>query len=365
MTAETLTDRRLGRALLARQWLLERSPATTVAAIEQVAGLQAQVAAPPFVGLWSRVAGFRRQDLLDAIHDRRVIRATMMRGTIHHVSRRDYVEYRTTLQPVLDRVLQNPGPRRVAHARDALVPLARRLLHDEPRTIAALRDPLHDAHPDLPADDLAMVARMLIPLAMVPDPDASDGYPGNARFALAEDLLDGEPLSPVPDPAGLLRRYLAAFGPATAADAAKWSGLQGVRAVLDAMDDLDRYRDERGRDLFDVSGALLPDEDVPAPVRFLPRFDNLILSHADPARVIADEHKKGLVTRNGIVEATFLWDGVVAGVWDVGRRRGRAALRITPLRRLPQRAQATVRAEGRRLLGFVAPDATGYEVLVD
>jgi hypothetical protein len=364
VTDEVLSRRRLNRALLARQLLLERSTDGPLAAIEQLVGLQGQAPAPPFVGLWSRVADFRHQDLIDLLAQRRVIRATMMRGTIHHVSRADFVRFRLTLQPVLDRVLQTPGPRRAALDLDGLLPLARTLLTAEPRTVTDLREPLHAAYPEVPGNDLAMIARMLLPLAMLPEPGQRFGFPGNApRLVLAEQLL-GEPLDREPVPGALLRRYLAAFGPATAADAAKWSGLGGTRPLLEAMGDLVRFRDEQGRVLFDLPGAPRPPGEVPAPVRFLPRFDNLVLSHADPSRVIAAEHRRGLVTKNGIVAATFTWDGVVAGTWDVERRRDAAVLLVRPLRRLPQRALASVRAEGRRLLRFAEPDAGSFAVEV-
>ncbi|WP_320671212.1 winged helix DNA-binding domain-containing protein [Patulibacter defluvii] len=361
MSAPLLDRRTLNRALLQRQLLLERSTAGPLAAVEQLVGLQGQAPAPPFVGLWSRVADFRHEQLIELLEQRAVVRATMMRGTIHHVARADLLRFRATLQPVVDRVLTG-GRRPEVAALPDLLPRARALLEAEPRTVTALREPLAAAYPELPADDLTMVVRMRLPLAMLPEPERRYGFPGNAPRLTPIERLVGEPIDPDPRPGELLRRYLAAFGPAAAADATRWSGLGATRALLEAMDDLVRYRDEQGRTLFDLPGRPLPAADEPAPTRFLPRFDNLVLAHADATRVVADEHRQGLVTKNGIVAATFLWDGDVAGTWEIERRGARAVLRLLPFGRLPRAARPALREEGTALLRFAEPDAERYAV---
>lgn len=362
---EVLSARRLNRALLARQALLAREPATAEAMTARLVGLQAQEPAPPFVGLYCRVEGFRAPELLDALHTGRIVRATAMRGTIHLLTAEDYAAHRMALQPLLRTVFRLPEHRAIDEGVDAerLMASAHRLLDDEPRPIAALRAPLAAAFPGHDGAALAHVARLLLPLVQVPTPGHPAGFAGNAAFAPAEHLV-GEPLAPEGPPHALVRRYLAAFGPATAADVTKWSGLTGVRAVLDGLDGLETFHDEQGRTLFDLPDAPRPAEDVRAPVRFLPRFDNAVLSHADPTRIFAPEHRPRFVTKNGIVAGTVLVDGVVAGTWEPELTGARPTVQVTPFRALSKRDTASVVAEGRRLLRFLAPGAKDRDVAV-
>lgn len=359
-----LTLGQLNRATLARQLLLGRESIAPVAAVERLAGMQAQEPAPPFVGLWSRVAGFRREQLLTAIHAHEIVRGTMMRGTIHLVSADDHVAFRRVLQPLLDRGMRLPEARTAGPFAERLARLTHELLAAEPRPIGALREPLAAAFPDFDGADLAQVGRLLVPLLMVPE-EHPVGFPGNARFTPSERLL-GRPVADGGDgPGELFRRCLAAFGPATVADVAKWSGLGAVRRTLDAMPDLVRFRDEQGRVLYDLPEAPRPAADVPAPARFLPRFDNLLLAHADPARCIGPTDRKRVFTVNGIIHATFLWDGVVAGRWAVEREGETAVLRLAPFRPLPAAAIGALAEEGAGLARFVDEDAGDADVRVD
>lgn len=353
---EVLTTRRLNRALLARQALLARETSTAERMTARLVGLQAQEPAPPFVGLWCRVEGFRPADLLDALHAGRIVRGTALRGTIHLLTADDYAAHRMALQPVLRTVFRLPHHREIEEQVDvaALAALAHRLLDEHPRPIAALRDPLARAFPGLDGASLAHVARLVLPLVQLPTPGHPAGFAGNAAFAPAAHLVRA-PLTPEGPPHALIRRYLAAFGPATAADVTRWSGLTGVRAVLDELGGLRTFADDRGRTLFDLPDAPRPAEDVRAPVRFLPRFDNAVLSHADPARILAPEHRSRVVTKNGIVAGTVLVDGFVAGTWEPRLGAERAVVRVTAFGVFPQRRAAAVRAEGRRLLRFLAP----------
>jgi hypothetical protein len=360
---EVLTTRRLNRALLARQALLARTDDTATAMVERLAGVQAQEAAPPFVGLWSRIEGFRRDDLLAALHGARVVRATAMRGTIHLLGAADYARHRMTLQPVLRTALRMPDMRAVAEDADldAVLALARGLLTEEPRPIAALQAPLHDAFPQLDGHAAAQVARMLLPLVQVPTPGHPDGYAPNAAFAPAEHLVD-EPLTPDGPRDELVRRYLAAFGPATAADATKWCGLTGMRETLAGLEDVVRFADEAGRTLYDLRDAPRPAEDVAAPVRFLPRFDNALLSHVHHERILDPVHRPHVFTVNGIIFGTVLVDGFVVATWSATAGADGARIRAVPFRRPSQRTAASIRAEGRRLLRFLAPDRGPREV---
>lgn len=362
---EVLSLRRLNRALLARQALLNREATDATSMTERLVGLQAQEPAPPFVGLWSRIENFRRDDLLDALADGRIVRATAMRGTIHLLSAHDYAAHRMALQPVLRTAMRLPHLRVVAEDADldAVLGLAHRLLAEEPRTIAALREPLHDAFPQLEGHAAAQVVRMLLPLVQLPQPGHPDGFPGNATFAPAERLVT-VPLAREGPPHELVRRYLGAFGPSTAADVTKWSGLAGAREVLAGLDGLVTFEDEHGRTLFDLPDAPRPAEDTPAPVRFLPRFDNALLAHADHARILDPAHRAQVFTVNGHIHGTVLHDGFAVGTWLPEIDDDRAVVRVRPFGRLSQKAQASVRAEGRRLLRFLAPKTKDREVEV-
>ncbi|MFC6882406.1 winged helix DNA-binding domain-containing protein [Actinomadura yumaensis] len=361
--ADILGTRALNRATLARQMLLAREDATVADAVERLAGMQAQEPRPPYLGLWSRLAGFRADDLRAALHDRSVVRATMMRGTLHLVSAADYAAFRAPIQPMLDSALRVLGKRAEGLDRAALVPAARELLLERPRTFNEIRALLQERFPD--ADDRALgyAVRMWLPLVMVPTAERW-GFPRTSEFTLAEAWLGAPPDASTAAEA-LVLRYLAAFGPATAADAQTWSGLPALGEVLDALRPRLRvFADERGRELFDLPDAPRPDEDAPSPARFLPEFDNLVLAHADRTRIISDEHRPALTTKNLRVRATFLWDGFARGVWEIETKRKTATLRLRPFDRLPREALRALTTEGDALLRFAEPEAKEHLVTV-
>ena len=359
----TLTVRQLNRALLARQMLLSREGATVSGAIERLAGLQAQLARPPFVGLWTRLEGFRRGDLLDSLHRREVVRVTAMRGTLHLMTAADYLGLRGTLQPMLSR-----GMRSILRERATALDIAvleeeaRAFFAGAPATFDALRDHLKAKFPEGDERAMAYAIRMHLPLVQVPA-DTAWGFPASADFALADAWL-GTKVSTEPAPAHeLVRRYLAAFGPATPGDAQAWSGLQGLREVFESLrPELVTFRDARKRELFDLPEAPRPPEDTPAPVRFLPEFDNLVLAHDDRTRVIADEHRPKVVLKNLQVRATFLVDGFVAGTWKIERKKKVAILILEPFGKLTKQTVAALEKEGDALLRFVEEDAEAWEV---
>lgn len=362
MPSEILTLRQLNRATLARQMLLERAETTPLVAVERLAGMQAQEPKPPFIGLWSRLRDFQRHDVHQALQAKALVRGTLMRGTLHLVSASDYAAYRQTLQPVLDRGLSALGDRAEGLDEARVLPTARELLTERPRTFGELRGLLRERFPEMHERALGFVVRMRLPLVMVPT-DHPWAFPANADFALAESWLDA-PLSPGENAEDLALRYLGAFGPATAADLQTWSGLPRMKPALDALRPrLVTVRDEQGRELFDLPDAPRPDGETPAPVRFLPEFDNLLLSHADRTRVIADEHR-GLVYQKGNLRllATILVDGVVSGTWRVERKRKAATLQITPFAPLSKESRAELEAEGETLLRFLEEDAAIYEI---
>ncbi|MBG0832872.1 winged helix DNA-binding domain-containing protein [Planomonospora sp. ID67723] len=363
---ETLTVRRLNRATLARQMLLAREKTDVVTAVERLGGMQAQEPRHPFTGLWTRVDGFRREDLHRALHGRSVARAMMMRATLHLVSAADYARFRPALDPVLAAALSGRGELAAGLDLDRLLPAAREILAEGPRDFTALRALLQERFPEANDRALGYAVRTRLPLVMVPTGDRW-AFPPKADFALAESWLaeDSRAVAPGEPVEELVLRYLAAYGPATAADAQTWSGIKGLRAVLDRLRPrLAAFRDEKGRELFDLPGAPRPEEDEPAPARFLPDFDNLVLAHADRTRLMAEEHRGRVTTKNLRVRATFLWDGSVRGTWQAELKRRTAVLHLAAFEPLPEKAVSELAEEGRALLRFLEPDATAFDVRV-
>ena len=364
MPAPALTRRQLNRATLARQMLLAREPAGAVTAVERLAGMQAQEPRHPFTGLWTRVEDFEREKLLRGLRERRVVRATLMRSTLHLMSAADYVALRMALQPSMSVALRVLGARSQGLDLEAVLPAARKLLRDDPLPFDDIRARLQEQFPDVDDRALGYAVRTLVPLVMVPATGERWGFPRVCSFALAEEWLDaplaGDGLE------ALAERYLGAFGPASAKDMQTWTGIGGMKAVLDGMRERLEVLTEEGsrRELFDLPGAPRPDPDVPAPPRLLPEFDNLVLAHDDRSRVIADEHRPLVTTKNLRVKATFLLDGVVAGTWSIEVKRKVATLTLAPFGSLPKRARPELDAEAEALLRFAEPDAKAWDVQV-
>ncbi|MDX6570154.1 MAG: hypothetical protein QOH15_2732 [Gaiellales bacterium] len=363
MATETLSLRALNRATLARQLLLARDRVPMVDAIERLGGLQAQEAKPPFAALWSRLEGFTREQLGAALDAREVVRGTLMRGTLHLVSGRDYCAFRSALAPVLAQGLRALGERAEGLDIEAVLPVARKLLATGPLTFTELRALLHEAFPRVHERALGFAVRMHLPLVMVPTDDPWS-FRSPSRFTLADTWL-GTGIVETGSSQALVRRHLAAFGPSTTADVQAWSGLKGLGDVFGELrPELIVFRDVRGRELFDLPGAPRPDEDVDAPARLLPEFDSLLLAHADRTRIVADEHRSALVTKNLRVRAAFLSDGVVRGTWTVERARNAATVVLAPFAPLPKRAVAPLGEEAVQMLRFLEPDAPTYDVRI-
>ncbi|MHB8625955.1 MAG: winged helix DNA-binding domain-containing protein [Aggregatilineales bacterium] len=363
MADRVLTLRELNRATLARQMLLERASLPIPAAIERLVGLQAQLSAAPYVGLWTRLHDFRRDDLASLIESRRVVKATFLRATLHLLTAEDYLLLRTTLLPVLIGASETIAKRRGETALDveSLLTAARRYLTETPRTFAEISKMLTELHPDTDLGSMRYTIRTHLPLVQVP---VSGGwsYPGNPKFTLAETWL-GQPISTEDNLRTLVFRYLAAFGPATVADIQTWSGLVKLKDVVDKLKpELVTYRDEKGRELLDLPDIPLPAADTPAPERFLPEFDNLLLSHNKRTRIIADEHRSKVYLPALRVAATILVDGFVHGAWKIEKKKSVATLTIEPFAALTKQNRAALTEEGERLVRFVEPDAKTFEV---
>jgi Winged helix DNA-binding domain len=359
---EVLSRRALNRALLARQYLLERQPATVgsvLAMVEHLVGLQAQAPFPPYYGLLARLDGFRPEDLAALLISRDVVRIALMRGTIHLVSADDALTLRPLVQPVLDRALASNFGKRLPGVDLAAVAVAgQALTTEDPLTFAELGELLTQDWPGQPADALAQVVRARVPLVQVP-PRAVWGKSGLARHTPADVWL-GRPLAGQPSLEVMVERYLAAFGPATVADVQAWSGLTRLREVIGPMRDrLRTFADEQGRELFDLPDSPRPGPDGPAPARLIPEFDNLILSHDDRTRIMSDRDRRDLFKMLNVFPGSVLLDGFVAGLWRVKRANGTATVTVELFRdRVPARDRDAVTAEAARVLAVTAPAAT-------
>jgi len=360
LAERVLSLRELGRATLARQLLLERRRLPVAEAVSRLAGMQAQEPGPPFLGLWSRLEDFDGSELTQAIEQRRVVRATLMRGTLHLMSAADFARLRSAIAPAVgDGMLRVLGARAEGLDVEGLVEEGRSLF-DDAETLSAktLRDALAQRHPEADARAVAAVVRTQLPLVRVPD-GGRWGFTPQAPFTDAERWL-GRPLRKSADRAELVRRYLASFGPATVRDAEAWSGVGGLGEVFEAVrGELEIFKDEHGRELFDLPGAPRPPEDAEAPVRLLPEFDNLVLAHADRSRVIADRHREHLTTKNLRVRATALVDGTVAAFWRLEKK---ATVVVEPLRTLKAGERRAIEAEAKGLAAFAEPKAKQHAV---
>lgn len=349
---DVLTTRVLNRTTLERQLLLRRHDLRPEQAIEHLVGLQAQATNSPYVALWSRLADFRHDQLSDLLLDRAAVRTHLMRGTLHLVTARDCYALRPVLQPLYDRTALNYDRQALAGVDLAeLAKAGRALVDEQPRTTAQLGALLHERWPDCPASALGSVIPHLVPTVHVPPRGlwGRSGQPLNT--SVANWLGDEMPAEGALDEVVL--RYLAVFGPATVADVAAWSKLTGLREPVERLRPRLRvFTDESGRELFDVADGLIADPDVPAPPRFLPEFDNVLLSHADRTRIMSDEHRArwGNV-KNGVFPASFLVNGFLRGTW----RLEKEALVVNPYTKLSKKDTSAVEREALRLLDFLAP----------
>ncbi len=356
-----LSNRALNRALLARQWLLERRAATAVEAVEHLVGLQAQAPEGPYVGLWSRLDAFDPDQVGQLLVERVLVRISLLRATLHLVTAHDAVAIRPVVQPRLDRQVYLGGStqeRIDGVDLAAVASVARDLLDDEPRSLAELAPLLAPHFPGLNPRAVAAAVPIVVPVVHVP-PRGVWRRSGPARLTGLEAWV-GRPLDARPSIERLVERYLDAFGPASVADAQTWCGLTGLAPVFDRLrPQLRTFRSERGVELFDRPDAPRPDPDSPAPARLVAEFDNLLLSHADRTRVVADADRARVMSRNGIVSPTILVDGAVCGGWRRqrdGGRHGTATVRLSPFRSIPRADRSALREEAGRLLDMTDPD---------
>lgn len=369
MAGAPLDTRTLNRTLLERQLLLERTESGAEAVVAHLLGLQSQAPLSPYPGLWTRVADFSFDELGALLTARTVVRVVLMRGTVHLVTADDARLLRPFVQPMLDRGLRASqwaaGITGVDRAQ--LAEYGRRLLAEQPLGPAELRTALGQRWPDADPASLVSALRVWAPLAQIP-PRGVWGSAGQPRYAHLDDWL-GAGADPGHDPGQdpgkdhakdhapeLVRRYLAAFGPASPADMQKWCGLTGLKRVFTSMDLVTRTADD-GRVLYDLPDATLADPGREVSARFVADFDNLLLSHADRTRVLADAHRTTVMTVNGIIRGTILVDGFVGGIWRFERSKDEAAVVVTPFAKLAAADRDALTGEGARLLAASDPEA--------
>lgn len=354
--AALLSRRALNRATLARQMLLARRKATVAEAIEKLAGLQAQAPNPPYIGLWSRLEGFRREQLTDAFKKRRVVRMSTLRATLHLMTARDALAWRPLLEAVHQRGLSGEHSRALEGIDRAAVVAAGTSLFDEgPLTATALGQALAARWKDRAPASLAALIRNNVPLVHLPPAGSWNSHQNAQLQPIAQWLGDSAADATAATQDDLLLRYLAAFGPATLADAGAWSGLTGWKAVAERLKpQLRVFVGDEGQALFDLPRAPRPDPDTPAPPRLVAEWDNLLLSHVDRSRVMSEAHRARVFTVNGIVRGTVLLDGFVAGTWKIERAKNAATVVLEPFARWSKADRLGVQEEAMRLLAFAA-----------
>ena len=353
---QTLTNRQLNRATLARQWMLERADVAIPDATAFLLGLQAQTTNGPYQALWNRLKGFKHQALTALIADKTLLRATTMRTTLHLHTVPDMRTIRPLVQPVLDRTFSSVAKSRAINAdRLAVKAAGVKIVDQGPITAGELGKRLLEHFPDSDPLVLAQVVQGAETLIQVP-PSRIWGHGGAPLLTRIENWIGtglGEP-HPLPD---LVLRYLAAYGPASVKDMQTWSGLTRLAPAFEAVSDqLVTFAGEDGRTLYDLPDAPRPDPDVPAPVRFLPDYDNVFLGFADRFRTQPPYAKDRMVVVNGYV-ATFTVDGFIAGNWTQSRKKDVLTLSLAPFRKLSKKEMADVEREGAAMGAFLADGA--------
>lgn len=354
---EVLGRRALNRALLARQVLLRPVKLSAAAAMERLVGMQAQAPNLPYVGLWARLRGFRHEELSELMRSRRAVRTSLMRNTIHLVTTEDARRLKPIFQPLHERSFFRGSPwgRDLKSMNpDALLAAGREIMGERPRTIAELARLLAPRFPDHDPQSLAYGVRYLLPMVFA-TPRGIWQAGGPVALTTVEAWL-GRSDGPAIAPEELVLRYLAAFGPASAADMRAWSGLAMRPTFEELRALLVTFRDEHGIELFDLPRSPRPSADTAVPVRFLPDYDNILLAHADRTRIMAPGQHLGLFSSNGIMKGSVLVDGFVRAGWKPIKDKAGTAIVITPFDEpIRRQDRAPVTAEGLRLLAFLAP----------
>jgi hypothetical protein len=352
-----LTTRALNRALLARQHLLARVALAPARLIEHLVGLQAQVPTSPYFALWSRIEGFDPTTVERLIARKQALRMVVMRGTLHLVTTRDALALRPAVQPVMDRVFRTGSPfaKRLKIDPADVVAAGLELLRERPYGLAELRKALLGRFPGQDAEAMAYAVHYTLPMVQLPP--RGFWHKSAAPVCTTLPLFVGRPMAPAMTLPTLVLRYLAAFGPASVMDAQAWSGLNKLADTFAGLGRRVRvFSDEKGRTLYDLPRAPRPAADTPAPVRFLPDYDNAFLGHDDRTRIVNPGQRKTF-PEVGPPPGVLLVDGFIEGSWRLARGKTSAELRLLLFRPLKRDERRAVDDEAKRLLAFAAPEA--------
>ena len=367
MTADrVITRRELNRALLARQLLLRRVEWPVGEGVEHLLGLQAQASMPPYYGLWSRLEGFDPHELARMLVDREVVRMTLMRATVHLATVRDALVLRPLVQQVVEQNHNGAFGRRMGGADPGeLARAVRELLADEPLTARKLGRKLVERGIGEDAEAIGNAARVYVPLVQVP-PRGVWGAGGQAKYVPLESWV-GRELETEPSIDEVVLRYLGSFGPASVMDVQAWCGLTRLKAVLERLrPQLVTFRDEDGKELFDLPDAPRPEAELPVPVRFLGEYDNALLGHADRQRIIPDGLSWTAMLADGRFASNLLVDGVLRATWRIDRDgKRRATLVVRPFWKLSRVERDEISAEAARMIDFAAGDADARDVRLE
>jgi hypothetical protein len=344
--------------------LLARVNLPVLDAIERLVGIQAQDPNSPYFGLWTRIKGFRPEDLSNLIQDKKVVRLALMRSTIHLVSSQDGMSLRPLVQTVQESVLKNSfGKYLNGLDIQAIAEAGRALVETKPLTFSELGKLLGKQWPNVELAALAAVVRTLVPLVQLP-PRGIWGKSGQAVHTSAESWIGTLPFSKLTTE-DIILRYLAAFGPATIRDIQVWSGLTRLNEKVEQLlPQLIIFHDDQGNELLDIPNAPRPDQNIPSPPRFLGGFDNILLSYADRKRIIDEAYRNIVFTKNGIIRPTILIDGFVSGIWKFQKEKGTVTLIIDLFKKLPDEEHNALMEEGTRLLDFIAGKESSREILI-
>ncbi len=357
---KTISLRQLNRTLLSRQLLLERAPLDAKSSIERLIALQSQIPNPPYIGLWTRLRNFEKRDLTALLESREVVRAPWIRSTLHLVAAADHQRFQVVIQPALARGLRSFFG---ARARDLdverLIAIAKPYLEAEQPSIGALRDKLLQHVPERDKQAMAYAVRSHLPLVQVP-PSGTWGVGTRATYTTAAAWLGAA----VPaDLTALFQRYLAAFGPASVMDFQTWAGMTSLKPKLaPALKSLVVYRGEDGAELYDLPELPLADAEQPAPLRFLPEYDNILIAHRKRDRVLPQAQRKKVFVSAGRVLGSLLIDGFVGAIWKSSRDKARATLTVSLFEPVSAATRRAIAREGEALLRFIEDDAEDFQI---
>ena len=362
MSGDVLSNRALNRATLARQMLLGRNDVSIVEAVRFLGGLQAQQSNDPYIGLWSRLDSFTHEALTALIVDRTLARATTMRGTLHLHTADDLVGFRAVVQDYLMATWRSGFRKRFAGQDERAVHReGLKILKKGPTTIGTVGKALGEKFPE--ADPLALAMMMQVSETLIQIPPTRIWGNGSAPLLERAETWLGK-LKPALSRVDLVRRYLAAYGPASIADMQTWCRLTKLSVEFKALEDeLVRFEDEEGRVLYDLVDAPRPDADTPAPVRFLPLFDNAYLGYDNRRRMLEESDSKRINMFSDFKPAVLI-DGVISAGWAVTRKKGVARLEVEPYHRISKAKRREVEEEGQAFVRFMVEDAEAYEVEV-